>query len=43
MGYVKFIDQIDASIMGRTNFEKVLSFGIEWPYQMPVFVVNKSL
>jgi len=43
MGYVKFIDQIDAIIMGRATYDKVLSFGIDWPYQRPVFVVSNSL
>ena len=29
--------------MGRATFEKVLSFGIDWPYKMPVFVLSNSL
>lgn len=33
---------IDALVMGRNTFEKVLSFGI-WPYDKPVFVASNSL
>ena len=32
MGYGKFTTQIDALIMGRTTFETVCSFDIDWPY-----------
>ena len=41
-GYAKFIQEIDAIVMGRNTFEKVLSFG-EWPYTIPVFVLSHSL
>jgi len=30
-------------VMGRATFEKVLSFGIEWPYIIPVFVLSNTL
>ena len=43
MGYGEFIKDIDAIIMGRTTFDVVLSFGIDWPYNIPVFVVSNSL
>lgn len=43
MGYYSFFDGIDAILMGRSSFEKVLSFGIEWPYTKPVFVLSKTL
>jgi len=43
MGFVAFIDKIDAIIMGRNTFEKVLSFGIDWPYTVPVLVVSQNL
>lgn len=43
MGYTSFINKIDAIIMGRSSFEKVLSFGIEWPYFVPVFVLSNTL
>jgi dihydrofolate reductase len=41
-GYSEFILKIDAIIMGRNTFEKVLSFG-EWPYTKPVFVLSNNL
>jgi dihydrofolate reductase len=37
-GYADFITGVDAVLMGRGTFEKVLSFGIEWPYTKKVFV-----
>ena len=43
MGYVTFMDSIDALVMGRTTFETVCGFDIEWPYQKPVFVLSTTL
>ena len=43
MGYVKFTNNIDALVMGRTTFETVLGFDVDWPYQKPVFVLSNSL
>lgn len=43
MGYANFISGIDAIVMGRTTFEIVCSFGIDWPYPIPVFVLSNSL
>lgn len=43
MGYGDFMAETDALIMGRKSYETVLSFGIEWPYPKPVFVLSKSL
>lgn len=43
MGYEKFIKKIDAIIMGRSTFEVVDSFGVDWPYTVPVFVASNSL
>lgn len=43
MGYGEFISQIDALVMGRTTFETVCGFDIDWPYQKPVFVLSNSL
>ncbi len=42
-GYTAFTSHIDALVMGRKTFETVLSFGIEWPYKMPVFVLSSTL
>jgi len=41
-GYADFIKGIDAIVMGRNTFEKVLTFG-EWSYKKPVFVLSNSL
>jgi dihydrofolate reductase len=41
-GYSEFVKNIDALVMGRNTFEKVLTFG-EWAYQKKVFVLSSSL
>lgn len=41
-GFAQFMHKIDAIVMGRNTFEKVLSFG-EWPYTKPVYVISSSL
>ena len=41
-GYSEFISKIDALLMGRNTFEKVLSFG-EWSYTIPVYVLSNTL
>ena len=43
VGFVKFTAKIDAIVMGRATYEKVLSFNVPWPYAHPVFVVSTSL
>ncbi len=43
MGYVKFNNAIDALVMGRTTFETVLGFDVDWPYDKPVFVLSNKL
>lgn len=43
MGYTEFINRIDALIMGRVTFETVLAFDIDWPYQIPVYVLSNTL
>jgi dihydrofolate reductase len=43
MGYTSFIKDIDAIIMGRNTFETVCRFDVDWPYQIPVFVISNSL
>ena len=41
-GYQQFMDSIDALVMGRGSFEKVLEF--DWPYgTKPVIVLSRSL
>lgn len=39
-GYQAFIDTVDFVVMGRNSYEKVLSFGIPWPYEKPVVVLT---
>ena len=39
-GYGAFISGIDAIVMGRKTFEKILTFD-SWPYARPVFVLSK--
>lgn len=42
-GYKEFFDSVDALVMGRNTFEKVLTFP-EWPYgEKPVIVLSSSL
>lgn len=42
-GYASFMATVDALVMGRHTFEKVLSFP-EWPYaDKPVWVLSRSL
>jgi len=43
MGYESLIKRIDALVMGRTTFETVCSFDIDWPYSKPVFVLSRTL
>ena len=42
-GYAAFLDGIDAIVMGRNTYEMVVSFGGDWPYSKPVFVLSHSL
>ena len=41
-GYAEFMRSIDAIVMGRNSFEKVLTF-VSWPYDKPVFVLSNRL
>jgi len=38
-GYGAFMDTVDALVMGRVSYEKVLSFG-HWPYDKPAVVLS---
>jgi dihydrofolate reductase len=40
--YKEFISRIDAIVIGRGTFEKVLSFP-SWPYDKKVFVLSSSI
>ncbi len=41
-GFGKFIDSIDALVMGRNTYEKVLSFD-NWPYTKPVYLLSSTI
>lgn len=43
MGYVSFMNGIDALVMGRITFQTVCGFDVDWPYQKPVFVLSNTL
>lgn len=43
MGYGDFMAQTDALLMGRTTFETVCGFDVDWPYTKPVYVLSNSL
>ena len=43
LGWVDFLEGIDAIVMGRNTFETVLGFGGEWPYPKKVFVLSSTL
>lgn len=41
-GFAAFMEGVDALVMGRNTFEKVVGFG-EWIYTKPVFVLSTTL
>lgn len=42
-GYQAFMSSVDALVIGRNTYEKVLSFGGDWPYgKKPIFVLTSS-
>ncbi len=43
MGYNELIARVDALVMGRTTFETVCGFDMDWPYTLPVYVLSRSL
>ncbi len=42
-GFAEFMQRIDALVMGRNTLDVVLSFGVDWPYTKPVFVLSNTL
>src|SRR6476620_12709548 len=40
--YEEFMNRIDAIVIGRGTFEKVLTFS-SWPYEKKVFVLSTSI
>jgi len=43
LGWGEFISKIDALVMGKNTFLKVLSFGVEWPYPVPTYILSNSM
>ncbi len=43
MGYLEFSSRMDAIVIGRSTFELVCSFDVEWPHKKPVFVLSSRL
>lgn len=43
LGFMEFMSGVDAIIMGRTTYETVLGFDVDWPYPVPVFVLSTTL
>lgn len=43
LGYNALMERIDALVMGRNTMDIVLSFGIDWPYTKPVYVLSNTL
>ena len=41
-GFNDFMSRVDALVMGRRTYDKVVSFGV-WPYDKPVFVLSNTL
>ncbi|QHP76235.1 dihydrofolate reductase [Proteus vulgaris] len=42
-GFADFLSGIDAIVMGRTTFETIMGFDIEWPYEQPVFILSNTI
>jgi dihydrofolate reductase len=43
MGYGEFVSQVDAIVLGRTTFDTVCGFDMDWPYQKTVFVLSNRM
>lgn len=43
LGWSDFINEIDAIVMGKNTFEKVVSFKIGWPYPQKGYILSTSL
>ena len=40
LGFSKFMDRVDAIVMGRVTFETVVGFGSGWHYPIPGIVLS---
>ena len=43
LGFIPFMKQIDAIVMGRNTFDVVCGFDVDWPYAVPVFVLSSTI
>jgi dihydrofolate reductase len=43
MGFSKFMDRVDAIVMGRVTFETVVGFGSGWHYPIPGIVLSSTM
>lgn len=43
LGFNRFINRVDAVVMGRRTFETVLGFGQGWQYPVPGIVLSSTL
>lgn len=43
LGFVPFMESVDAILMGRKTMDVVLEFDGPWPYSKPVFVLSSSI
>jgi dihydrofolate reductase len=41
-GFSEFLSMVNAILMGRATFDKVLAFD-HWPYHIPVFVLSSTI
>lgn len=43
LGFAKFMERIDAVIMGRNTFETLISFGVGWHYPKPGIILSSTM
>jgi dihydrofolate reductase len=43
LGWLKFMDRVDAIVMGRVTFETVVGFGLGWHYPIPGIVLSSTM
>ena len=43
LGFSKFMERIDAVVMGRKTFETLIGFGLGWHYPKPGIVLSSTL
>ncbi|WP_394241260.1 dihydrofolate reductase family protein [Vibrio astriarenae] len=42
-GFFSLMERVDGLIMGRNTLDVVLSFGCDWPYTKPVYVLSNTM